>query len=138
VNDSGESRRHVRLPDQIQFKTQFILHSLRSRKFRFSSEADLQDGIELALKVDDIPYEREYRMGPLGEDRIDFLVAGDIGLEVKFQGSPIEVARQLLRYAAFPAIGALVLATGKLRLGRLPEVLLGKPISVLGLWKGFL
>lgn len=108
---------------------------LKSKHFQYSSERDLQDGIEVVVKAAGIAYERERELGP--GDIIDFLV-GDIGLEVKIQGSPAEVARQLLRYASHSDIREIVLVTGKQRLGALPERLMGKPVTVVSLWRGFL
>ncbi|MGE3889436.1 MAG: hypothetical protein AB7H81_23645 [Vicinamibacterales bacterium] len=51
------------------------------------------------------------------DSRIDFYFPRQrVGLEVKVQGGPGDVARQLERYAEDPAIGYLVLLTGRMRL----------------------
>jgi hypothetical protein len=109
---------------------------LKGKRFKYSTERELQDGIEIVLRDASVAYEREYALGP--GDVIDFLVHESIGLEVKISGSPVEVARQLLRYAGQPKVSHIMLVTGKLRLGHLPAELLGKPVSVVSLWKGFL
>jgi|SRR5579871_1510032 len=113
-----------------------IVEAIRTHKFIYVTEKELQEGIAQVLKEKNIPFEREKRIGP--KEVIDFLVAGCIGLEVKTKGSPSDVARQLLAYAACECVKELVLVTGRARLGRLPEELLGKKIHVITLWANFL
>lgn len=114
-----------------------VLKTLRSQRFMYQNEKDLQAGIEKAFKADGIPFEREKEIGQEG-DVIDFLVSGGIGVEAKTKGSPSAVARQLLAYAECPEIRTLVLITGKARLGRLPPTLASKMLHVVSLWKTFL
>jgi hypothetical protein len=109
---------------------------LKGKRFCYNSERDLQDGMEDVFKAKGFQYERERELGP--GDIVDFLLFGSVGVEVKIKGSPVEVARQLLRYAGRPEVAHIVLVTGKLSLGRLPEELLGKPVTVVALWRGFL
>lgn len=116
--------------------TSKLIAALAARSFRFDNERDLQDGIESVLKEAGITFERERALGDAGV--IDFLVAGGIGIEVKVQGSHPEVARQLLRYADREEITEIILVTSKLRLGKLPETLRGKRLSVVALWESFL
>lgn len=115
---------------------QSIVEAIKTHKFIYNTEKQLQDGIAQVLGEKNIPFEREKR---IGEGLvIDFLVAGYIGLEVKTKGSPSEVARQLLAYAGCESVRELVLVTGRARLGRLPEELLGKKIHIITLWENFL
>jgi hypothetical protein len=103
-----------------------LAEKLRSFRFHYWSERVLQDGIEMCLKVLDLEYSREFRLGDRA--RIDFLVEG-IGLEIKTAGSVDSVQRQLTRYAGFEAINGLVLVTNKLR-HRFPSELDGKNLEV--------
>ncbi len=102
-------------------------------------EARVQDEIERQLRfvvdgaiheagLDRTPLMREVVLGD--KDRIDFLIGGDIGIEVKLQTSLAQMTRQLHRYAAHERIGALVLLTTSARLKLLPHTLNGKPIRV--------
>jgi hypothetical protein len=109
---------------------------LKGKRFKYSNERDLQDGLEDVFKAEGLTYQREMELAP--GDIIDFLIEGSIGVEVKVQGSPAEVARQLLRYACCAQVTEILLVTGKLRLGALPEVLMGKPVYVVSLWRAFL
>ena len=88
-----------------------LIEALDTTGFSYSSEAEIQDQIEFVLQHYGIPYEREVDLGSLG--RIDFIVNGNIGLEVKIAGPKNTVARQLLRYAESDRIDQLVLATTK-------------------------
>ena len=113
-----------------------VLKVLKSASFQYNSERELQDGMEDVFKASGFAYERECDLGP--GDIIDFFMFGCVGVEVKTKGSPNEVLRQLLRYAKCPKVTHLILVTGKARLGALPGELLGKPMTVVSLWKAFL
>jgi hypothetical protein len=86
---------------------------LSAYRFTVASEADLQAAVEQALVLEGVSYVREAALAR-GE-RIDFLCAGGIGLELKIKGAPSEVLRQLQRYAASDAIRELVLATSRVQ-----------------------
>jgi hypothetical protein len=114
-----------------------IVKALKSYRFNFQNEKDLQEGISEAFMAHDILFEREKELG--GKYGIvDFLVDGRIGVEIKIQGGPSSVARQLLRYFECEKISELVLVTGKAKLGNLPKILLGKRLTVVSLWGTFL
>lgn len=113
-----------------------ITQAIKSYKFHYTTEKELQEGIAKAFANKNIPFEREKWIGE--KEEIDFLVVGGIGVEVKIKGSPSEVARQLLAYAGCEGVKELVLVTGRARLGRLPDKLLGKPVHVVTLWESFL
>lgn len=99
---------------------------LRGYRFHYWKESVLQEGIETLLKLNDLDYSREMRLGP--RSRIDFLVE-DIGLEVKTAGGADSVLRQLTRYAGFDEIKGLVLVTNKLR-HTFPSDIDGKPLEI--------
>lgn len=100
---------------------------LMSHTFRSTSEVELQEGIQLVLAGRDIVFEREVDLGR--KDRIDFVVAPRIGLEVKIRAGLSEVTRQLHRYAQSDQLDTIVFVTTSSRLcSLLPRTLNGKPI----------
>lgn len=115
---------------------ELLVGALKATRFQYNTERELQDGMEAVFKAQGFAYERECVLAR--RDIIDFIVFGSVGVEVKIKGSPNEVARQLLRYAKQPRLTHIVLVTGKLRLGALPEKLMDKPVTVVGLWTSFL
>lgn len=113
-----------------------IRDALKAYRFRYSTEKDLQAGIERALQAAKIPYEREKDLG--GDLGILDFVVERIGVEIKTKGSPSQVARQLQRYCQSKDIDEIILVTGKVSLGDLPPLLNGKPIHLVALWGSFL
>lgn len=106
---------------------------LSSAGFGATDEHDIQDAIALLLMRKKIRFKREVVVWkPLppgrGGDRIDFLVEDGIGIEVKVAGGYNEVMRQLARYAESDQVQAIVLATTRLQLTRMPDTLNGKPV----------
>jgi hypothetical protein len=112
----------------------YIAQALRAATFTFTSEAELQDGIALALQSAQIVFTREVRLTP--RNRIDFFVAGGTGIEVKVDGSLSALVRQLHRYAELENVRELVVVTSLIRLSRLPPDLCGKPITAVCLARG--
>lgn len=103
--------------------------ALRSYRFRFATEEELQAGIERALLADGLALEREAFLGT--GLRPDFLLPVPHGLpvavEVKARGwSPAQVLAQLLGYAQSGKVGALILATSR------PQLLVGLPAEISG------
>jgi hypothetical protein len=113
-----------------------VVKALKAYRFNYSSEKELQEGVERVLSAAMIPFEREKILGEYGT--IDFLVDGHIGIEIKTKGSPSAVARQLVRYFKCGDITELILLTGRSRLGKLPATILGKKLTVVTLWETFL
>src|SRR6266545_6624548 len=93
---------HMTLVDEI-------VAALRSCRFRWSTEAELQQGLAAALEGGGFPVEREVRIGV--RDRVDLLVGGRVGLEVKTAGAWRDVERQLRRYLRSDRLEELVLVT---------------------------
>ena len=78
---------------------------------------------------------REHRLGP--GDIPDFLVDGRIVVECKKIAAPKRaIYRQLKRYAAYPEVAAIVLATG-VAIG-LPAQIEGKPALLVNLGRAWL
>lgn len=113
-----------------------VLSSIRSHRFLYDNEIQLQDGLAECFTKAGIAFEREARLSPA--NKIDFMLPEGVGLEVKIKGSPTEVARQLLAYVGEAQVLELILVTGRAVLGRLPDELLGKRIHVVPLWRSFL
>jgi hypothetical protein len=93
-------------------------------------EGDIHDAAALALDREGIAYRREARLMP--GCRIDFLIDGGIGLEIK-KGRPerLRVLRQLNRYAESGEVLALILLSE--RGVSLPETVAGKKLVRLSL-----
>jgi hypothetical protein len=110
---------------------------LAAGRFDLSTEARTQADIDTLFAGSFGPgaYAREHRLGP--KDRPDFLVGGAIVVEVKhFRASPLPTLRQLARYAAYPQVEAVILASG--RTVAAPPDLRGKPLVVVSLGSAWL
>lgn len=112
-----------------------IVRLLSRYRLDLSTEKHLQEGIEQAFKESGIPFEREKRLSP--QDIPDFLVDGGIVVECKMRKArKIATFRQLSRYAAYPEVTAIILASN-LSMG-LPPVMDGKPVYAASLSAGWL
>ena len=81
-------------------------------RYDLSWETACQADIATMLATEGVAFLREHRLGP--HARIDFLVEGGIGVEVKMNSAaPAAIARQLARYAAYDAVSALILVTNR-------------------------
>lgn len=94
---------------------QRIADTLRSHAYRFSNERELQEGIAKALSAAGIEYAREVSLD--AHSRIDFMIPGGIGIEVKIDGPTSSVIRQMARYAQFDSVSAMILVTSRVRHG---------------------
>jgi hypothetical protein len=86
-----------------------------------TEERKLQDAIETLLKDKSVDFVREYAFD--SHNRIDFLVGGMIGIEVKIKGAVNAVDSQLTRYAHFGEVAALILVTTKSEHKMLPQAI---------------
>lgn len=122
-------------PETARAAADRLYVELSSTRFRYASEDDLQVGLGHLLERLGRRYEREVRLS--ARDRIDFLVEGAIGLEVKCQGKHGDVLRQLSRYALNARVLALFLITDRYQLtAGLPDVLHGTPLYAVSLLGG--
>lgn len=96
---------------------------LRSKRFVFDDELELQDRIEDVLGD---AARREVTLSAGG--RIDFMV-GSIGIEVKIAGSGLSVARQLQGYAQSSELTELILVTTLRRHHAIASLKLGRPVD---------
>lgn len=90
-----------------------ICNALAGHGIRTNDESELASAVARLLTEAGIPFEQEYRLSR--RDRIDFLVDG-VGIELKVDGSPADIIRQLNRYAEHDAILELLLVTTKRKL----------------------
>lgn len=111
-----------------------LCRELGRRRYRYASEVELQDGIEIVLRDLGVSFERERRLS--SAHRIDFLCESGVGIEVKLDGSLTDLVRQLHGYAQCPEVAQLVVVTSRLRLSRLPEEISGKRVQVVALLGG--
>lgn len=75
------------------------------------------------------------REAPAPGGRIDFRVA-DIGAEIKLEGQPAAIIRQISRYLDSPALAGLVLVTAKAI--AVPSMIKSKPVRVVNLGAAWL
>jgi hypothetical protein len=101
---------------------------IRSHRFRYTDEDQLQAGITAVLEEAGLNPEREVRLGR--RDRVDIMVGG-IAIEVKIAGTAASAFMQLQRYAEHDEVEALVLVTSQYQ--RLPDKAGGKPLSTISL-----
>lgn len=104
--------------------TPFVL-ALVGHSVLASSEDDLVQACTRLFNDAGLGFVAEYRLNE--RDRID-MFAGGLGIEFKIQASIADVLRQLDRYAACPAIRALLFVTTKRRLANLPAMLRDVPL----------
>lgn len=94
--------------------------------FLSHDERGLYDGLAAAFDGAGVGYERERVLG--AGNRVDFyLPAHRLAVEVKVQGSPASILRQLTRYAACEVVGAILLVTNRATLARIPSTIANKP-----------
>ena len=106
---------------------------LGHHRYVTASEADLQNGLAVVLTSAEVEFEREVGLDAAGRDRVDFLLAGGIALEVKIHGALSEVTRQVHRYAGSERVKAVLLVTTRMQHRRMPDVMQDKPVRVLHL-----
>lgn len=103
---------------------------LHSHRYTWNNEAELHKHLAAVLTEAGHTVQREVTVAP--RCRID-LVVDRTGIEVKVNGTPETVARQLQRYAHSDDLDALVLATTCVRHRVIPAELGGLPITVVNL-----
>lgn len=112
-----------------------ICERLRSTKFRWNCERDLQDGIDQVLAGMGLTYTREHRLTKT--DIVDFLIDGPdgagLGIEVKIKGTVMDLLRQLGRYAQSAEVGSLLVVTGRVQLTGIKNNIGGKTVRVVSL-----
>lgn len=92
----------------IEFAMRAAATALRSFTYRFANEAKLHEAIGQVLTSRGLEFTHEHVAGP---DRFDFLVGGNLVIEVKVQGSLGDALRQASRYVARDDVAAVLIAT---------------------------
>lgn len=109
-----------------------VANALAGLRVAYSDESDLQDAVCRALIESGRDAVREVRLSD-GASRVDVLVDGSIGVEVKIRGSWPDVSRQLMRYARCEEVDGLVLVSTVVSHNRVPSIANGKPVQVVTL-----
>lgn len=104
---------------------------LGAARFQFSSEDDLQRGIDGLLKSKGLSSQREVVLGP--HDRVDFLLDGGIGIEVKVRGNASDLGAQVERYMESARVESVIVVTSRMTHLALPETISGKRVYVVHL-----
>lgn len=105
-----------------------VVARLRRYRLQTVSEAAMQASVAAVLECARVSFEREVSLTKA--DRIDFLTADGVGIELKIDGSENEVARQLIRYAEHERVRELLLVTTRSKHLSLPREVMGKPLTV--------
>lgn len=108
---------------------------LKGYRFNYGNEAQLQEGIRLALEGKGIQFASEVSL--TSHDRIDFMV-GRTGVEVKVGHPTASVMRQVHRYAQSEQVDEILLITNRCRHAMVAQEINGKRIEVLFLGWGML
>lgn len=115
-----------------------VIAALGAARFTVIREKDTQAEIDghLRARLGDGQVSREHRLG--SGDIPDFLIAGQIVVEVKLKAhnSKRAIYAQLERYARYPEVKTLILATN-LAMG-LPPLILGRPAFIVSLGAAWL
>ncbi|AOG03305.1 hypothetical protein [Bosea sp. RAC05] len=111
-----------------------LVRFFHQRRFPLTDEKYLQTRIEEVFTAEGIAFEREVRLS--SKDIIDFIVDGDIGIEVKIKGGKRNIYDQVSRYCAHDRIKSVVLLTA-VSMGFPPEID-GKSCYVASLGRGWL
>lgn len=117
-------------------KATTVVSLLRTYRFLAVDEAELQTQIADVLTRRGMRHVRELSLDPYG--RIDFMLDDGLGLEVKVDGSPSAVLRQLHGYAQSLMVAELLLVTRRSQLATLRGPLAGKPLHVVHTGGGLL
>lgn len=109
---------------------------LLSVRFRFCSELDLQDGVEQLLQQHKLAYVREKSLS--AQDRPDFVVDGNLAIEIKIQGTLAQALRQIHRYSQHREITSILLVGSPSWILRVPTLIGGKPVTAIRITESLL
>lgn len=106
-----------------------LMWYLNNFRYNLTTEESIQTGIADALRAGDLAFEPEKRLS--ATERLDFLVADSVAIEVKRHGARGDLLRQLSRYAQHDNVRELLVVTARAQLSDLPSELHGKPVECL-------
>lgn len=107
----------------------FVGQQIKGHYFKYTNESELQDGIELILKNNNIEYCREDRLN--AADIVDFTVpckTGLVAIEVKIDGGRSKLLRQIGRYLKHDHVACVFVVGSRHWVTNLPDTLLDKQI----------
>ena len=112
---------------QVVNESQTIIAHLRTLRLPVGDESSLQSAVWREIQALGIACSREHRFDKC--DRVDFLTAGGLAIELKVDGTRNAAMRQLMRYAEQSAVESLLLITSRSRHLGMPATLRGKPLT---------
>lgn len=113
-----------------------VCSALAKYSFVAHDERDLYPSLEACLTAAGLTYVRERVLTP--KSRVDFYFPGtNLAMEVKVQGTPATILRQITRYCEVSEVGLLLLVTTVGKLSRVPETIAGKPVRAIRIAGGF-
>lgn len=123
------------LPPQ-EFSAASIARLFETVRFRFGSEVDLQNGVELVLQRSKIAFAREKALN--AKDRPDFLVESGVAIEIKIQGTFAQAVRQIDRYSKHESVLSILVIGSPVWISRIPLVIGGKPVHAIRITESLL
>jgi hypothetical protein len=108
---------------------------IRRHHFHFFDEYMLQEGLAGALGAAGHEVKREVR---IKRGRLDLLIDGCIGLEVKIACPKRQLERQVTRYLEGDELDGMVVVSVAARHAAIAEQIAGKPVEVVTLGGGAL
>lgn len=121
------SKDQTQLAQQVCIQT--IGNLLAQHAFDYSSEKQLQDGIEQVLAQHNVTYQREARLS--SKDIVDFVLdaeGGQIAMEIKIDGNRNALLRQIGRYLQHDTVACVFVVGTPHWILNLPQTLSGKQI----------
>lgn len=112
---------------------EILVEIIKSVKLQHSTEFILHGQLYELFDSLSIPYSKEYHLSKT--DIVDLFIDG-IAIECKTKGQPIQIHRQLERYALHDEVKAIVLVTAKYM--RVKPTINGKPAFCINLGASWL
>ena len=116
---------------EMGLRMSHITSALENKRFRFTTEDELQQGIEIALTQAKLPFEREKILSL--RDRPDFVVGQHFAIEIKIKGTLAQALRQINRYAEHTDIKEILVVGTPYWIPKLPASIGDKPVYAMRL-----
>lgn len=129
ARETNEGTEHRGVTKPLDISAWNLGQLLQRHRLRADDERTMQEAISRVFTAEGWSFEAEVSI--TGQSRIDFLVGGWLGVEVKIGRSwaPNNVLSQLIRYAGVERVESLVLVTTSMTLSaRMPSTVRGKPL----------
>lgn len=117
----------------MTFLQEEVCNQLTNKRFELGNEMRLQGELNKVLIPAFPSIQPEYKLGP--KSRVDYLLNG-LAIEIKVKGNPMDVFKQLERYASSQEVKELLLITSKSF--KMPDTIGGKPCAVFYLSRAWL